>query len=251
MADYKLVGITDQSLFPPRVETRLVTERFSDHPLFRVWNGGWPARWDGVGVEPVVVIWFGPVSPGLLAKPGDYWASSDATTLASVVAAALDPASALYAAIAAAALTRVKVELFPTGASSLLRQSYGTAPDRMFGWELPAGATSLLAASVPVPVGWTTARLRIRWTRSTAGTGNARLFGQIAPHNELGVSGGAGNETSSSVPEVLALKSNTWQNPTPLVQGQGVSVAFGRMSSGADTFAGAIGIIDSWLERLS
>ncbi|OIU88671.1 hypothetical protein [Microbacterium sp. AR7-10] len=221
------------------------------YPTRLVWDGSaYPTR-----VPNAVNIFFGPVDPGLLMQPGDYWANPAVTTLAEVIAAMQNPNSGLRAATAAAmSPTAVDVAMTPRDGDTVLLKNVGMAGVELYGRELTADALLGLTGTVQVPSGWNTARVRISYyVPAGAGAGDVRVSRAAATLSD-GSAPTAVTEVSNTIvaPAAGQFASALITGDITLTGKSRVSVTVKRNGNvAADTLPAPIFLVGVQLERMS
>lgn len=219
-------------------------DKFNVHAL--MWDGSaYPPRREGQSN-----LFIGGPDPGLLAEPEDFWANPDSTTIAEVVSEAEDPSSDLYKAMLDIADRGVIIPMRLLAPATLV--AIGASPNRIFGTTIPDTVSTVAYGVTPVPPGWNTARVRYQWVRTAAGSGAVRLSMDATP-----VVDGSAPTTGASVTSDVAVAAvnvieETFGPTVTVTAFTSVSVTFGRIgSSGSDTFAGDIYLVNAMLERVT
>ncbi|UGS27569.1 hypothetical protein K8F61_05110 [Microbacterium resistens] len=220
-----------------------------DYPVKRVWDGtAYPAR-----VPGATNLFIGPVDPGLAMTSDDVWADPAVTTIAEVVAAILDPSSAMRAAIQTAVVApSVSIPLTLRNGESAQYTVVNGIPG-FYGWNCPQGAQNRLAGTVKIPQGWNTAAVRIFYIPAVSGSGNLRLaragvaYKSGAPVRTFGVS-----TNTLVVGPIDSVSSHVVSGSLDVTDMDEISIEVQRTgNSTSDTFAAAIFILSARLERLS
>ena len=208
-----------------------------------------------VSTEKTTNIFFGPSDPGLLMRPQDFWANSNATTLASVAASAQDSSSALYNAIVSAAGTvEVPLNLSVLGGGASFG-AVGASPNRLLGHILPDSGLPEVAASARIPAGWTAARVCFAWVTSASTTTEARcrFFVDVARSRQSSSRPLVGNRYTSAVDIGLTQTTSVFaeNHTTAVVPGDELSVVITRDAGNpADTYTGSTVVLAAWLEKM-
>lgn len=213
----------------------------ADYPVKRVWTGSaYPAR-----VPGAVNLFIGPVDPGLAMTADDVWANPDLTTVAEVVAAILDPSHAAFAAVRAVAdVTAVSVPVaVRSGDAATLKNASGSG--EFYGFECANGATTVLGGSIPVPRGWKTANVRVRfYVPSSSSGGDVRLARAAALHTHDAAPVLISEAQATVTPTVGATRVSTLGGVIDLAGHTTISVSVRRAgTTGTDTMANPIYIL--------
>ncbi len=221
----------------------------ADYPVKRVWDGtAYPAR-----VPGAVNLFIGPVDPGLAMTSDDVWANPAVTTIAEVVAAVLDPSSAMNAAVKTALVVpSVSIPLTVRNGDTAQFTVAAGLPG-FYGWNCPSGAQNRFAGSVKIPDGWNTAAVRIFYIPANSGTGNLRLaragvaYKSGSPVRAFGVS-----TNTVVVGPIDSVSSHVVSGSLDVTDMDEISIEVQRTgNSTSDTFTDAIFILSARLERLS
>lgn len=221
----------------------------ADYPVKRVWDGtAYPAR-----VPGAVNLFIGPVDPGLAMTSDDVWANPAVTTIAEVVAAVLDPSSAMHAAIQTAIVVpSVSIPLTVRNGDTAQFTVVNGIPG-FYGWNCLPNVQNRFAGTVKVPQGWNTAAVRVFYIPAVSGTGDLRLARAGAAYSS-GVPVRAFGVSTNTVPvgPIDSVSSYLITGSLDLTTMDEVSIEVQRTgNSAADTFEQAISMISARLERLS
>lgn len=173
------VGTTNDTVTSGLVSNTASATRVALNGLYltyRLWNGtAYPTR-----VAGTVNIFLGPTDPGLAMGSGDYWANPAVTTLDSVTAAILDTSTPAYSAVQTVTNgNSVTIPVHTRSGETVPYQSVGISGSGLYGWQLDESTDEGLSGDIRIPYGWNTARARIIFVTSAAGSGDVR-FGRSA-----------------------------------------------------------------------
>lgn len=196
-----------------------------------------------------IYIFFGVSNPGLALQPGDFWANPLVTTIAEVTAAILNASTAIYAAIQA--VTIGNTVRFPINGASAAYTDTGV--EGVYGYVMPQGQNTSFSGTIPIPYGWSVGRARITFIHNSPGSGDLRMARSGSAFRD-----GATPRVFSAVTNTVSAgvqarpKVVTITGDLDLTMMSMVGIRVSRTgTSGADTFAAPIHLVDMSLVRMS
>lgn len=222
-----------------------------DYPVKRVWDGAaYPPR-----VPGAVNLFFGPVAPGLLAGPEDYWAGPLGAPMAEIVAKILDTSSPIHAAIRTATSSEfIDLPMMGAEASTVLTTT-GRTDMLLQGFLLPDGSNrGVSSPMVTVPYGWGSCRVRVMYYAPDGATGDLRILRQVAlMDQELALPAAVPSLTTTLTIETAGRSGSVLiPGDIDLTAKEFIQTNIHRLGDvGADTFSGPLFFTGLRLERQS